>query len=95
MSKAISARIQRALRAHQAAEDPLSALDAARILREEAENLERKSVDVVRAAGMSWAKVGAVYGLTKQGAQQRFRRDPSDLVGPTEPSDAETGKPRT
>ena len=95
MSRAISVRIQRALRAHQAAGDPLAALNAARILREEAEKLERKSVDVVRAAGMSWSKVGDLYGLTKQGAQQRFRRDSSDPAGTTEPSDAKADGPRT
>lgn len=94
MSKTIPARIQRALRAHQAAGDPLAALDAARLLREEAENLERKSVDLVRAAGMSWSKIGALYGLTKQGAQQRFRRDSSGRAGPRQPKDAGADEPR-
>jgi hypothetical protein len=94
VSKTASARIQRALRAHQAAADPLAALDAARVLREEAEDLERKSVDAVRAAGLSWAKIGALYGLTKQGAQQRFRRDSSGRTDPTGPRDAGANKPR-
>ena len=83
MSKSISDRIQRALRAHQAAKDPLAALNAARTLREEAELLERNAVDTVRAAGTSWSKIGGLYGLTKQGAQQRFRRDPISGTGPT------------
>lgn len=81
----MSDRIQRALRAHQTARDPLAALNAARTLREEAEQLERKSVDIVRAAGTSWSKIGALYGLTKQGAQQRFKKDASS---PTEPGSA-------
>ena len=85
MTKGISDRIQRALRAHQAAKEPLAALDAARTLREEAELLERKAVDTVRAAGTSWSKIGGLYGLTKQGAQQRFRNDPVSRTGPTEP----------
>ena len=85
MSKNVPDRIQRALRAHQAAKDPLAALDAARTLREEAELLERRSVDNVRAAGTSWSKIGALYGLTKQGAQQRFRRDSSGPTGSTGP----------
>jgi hypothetical protein len=84
VSKNVPDRIQRALRAHQAAKDPLAALDAARTLREEAELLERRSVDNVRAAGTSWSKIGALYGLTKQGAQQRFRRDATP-TGSTEP----------
>ena len=82
MSRTESERIQRALRAHQAAADPLAALDAARTLREEAERLERRAVDGVRAAGMSWSKIGALYGLTKQGAQQRFRKEPSGGAAP-------------
>lgn len=28
---------------------------------------------LAREAGLSWTKIGAVYGLTKQGAQQRFK----------------------
>ena len=94
MSKNVSDRIQRALRAHQAARDPLAALEAARTLREEAEQLERDSVDSVRATGTSWSKIGALYGLTKQGAQQRFRRDPSHRTGPTDPGKAGTDDPR-
>lgn len=88
MSKTEADRIQRALRAHQAADDPVAALDAARMLREEAEQLERKSVDAVRATGTSWSKIGALYGLTKQGAQQRFRRESAARTGPVAPKDA-------
>ena len=47
------------------------------MLREEAERLERRAVEGVRAAGTSWSTIGALYGLTKQGAQQRFRKGPS------------------
>ncbi len=82
MSRAESDRIHRALRAHQTATDPLTALDAARVLREEAERLERRAVEGVRAAGTSWSTIGSLYGLTKQGAQQRFRKDPSGRTGP-------------
>lgn len=81
MSRTDSDRIHRALRAHQTAADPLAALDAARVLREEAERLERRAVDGVRAAGTSWSTIGALYGLTKQGAQQRFRKDRSGRTG--------------
>ena len=27
-----------------------------------------------RVAGRTWTEIGALYALTKQGAQQRFRR---------------------
>ena len=83
VSRTLTDRIQRALRAHQTAEDPLAALDAARVLREEAERLERRAVEGVRAAGTSWSKIGGLYGLTKQGAQQRFRKGPPAAPGPT------------
>ncbi|MCV7108085.1 hypothetical protein [Mycolicibacterium chitae] len=58
-----------------AATDPLSRLDAARQIRELAEALELAQVRAAREHGTSWSKIGATYGLTKQGAQQRFRAD--------------------
>jgi hypothetical protein len=30
-------------------------------------------VEAARKAGATWIEIGACYGLTKQGAQQRFR----------------------
>ncbi len=55
------------------ADDPLAAIDAVRVVREEAERLENELVRNARAQGISWSRIGALYGLTKQGAQQRFR----------------------
>lgn len=55
------------------ATEPLAHLDAVRRLRESADALERHLVREARAAGVSWSRIGALYGLTKQGAQQRFR----------------------
>lgn len=95
MSRSIPDRIKVALRAHQAAGDPLAALDAARVLREEAERLERTAVDAVRAAGTSWSKIGALYGLTKQGAQQRFRQELQRPVAATEAESAGVDGART
>lgn len=37
-----------------------------------AEKAEIKAVHDARAQGVSWRRIGEVYGLTKQGAQQRF-----------------------
>jgi hypothetical protein len=51
----------------------MSRLDAARRLREAAEELEAAQVEAARKAGATWIEIGASYGLTKQGAQQRFR----------------------
>lgn len=54
--------------------DPLAAVDSARRLREAADGLELSLVEQARDAGYTWKDIGALYGLTKQGAQQRFRR---------------------
>jgi hypothetical protein len=66
-------RISAALRALDLAGEPMSRLDAARVLREAAEELETAQVAAARKAGATWIEIGACYGLTKQGAQQRFR----------------------
>jgi hypothetical protein len=66
-------RILAALGALDAAEGPISRLEAARRLREAAEELETDQVEAARKAGATWIEIGACYGLTKQGAQQRFR----------------------
>ena len=42
-------------------------------MREAAEELEAAQVEAARKAGATWIEIGACYGLTKQGAQQRFR----------------------
>jgi hypothetical protein len=72
-SKGPVKRIFAALSALDAADGPISRLDAARRLREAAEELEAAQVDATRKAGATWNEIGACYGLTKQGAQQRFR----------------------
>jgi hypothetical protein len=66
-------RLAKALDDLAAAKQPTPRLDAARRLREAADRLEQAHVDAARAAGLTWAEIGAIYGLTKQGAQQRFR----------------------
>ena len=72
-SKSPAKRILAALGAFDAADGPISRLDAARRLREAADELEAAQVEVARKAGATWIEIGACYGLTKQGAQQRFR----------------------
>jgi hypothetical protein len=66
-------RILAALSAFDVADRPMSRLDAARRLREAAEELEAAQVEAARKGGATWLEIGACYGLTKQGAQQRFR----------------------
>jgi molybdenum cofactor biosynthesis enzyme len=68
-------RISAALGALDVADGPMSRLEAARRLREAAEELEAAQVEAARKAGATWIEIGACYGLTKQGAQQRFRAD--------------------
>src|SRR6202046_3673456 len=72
-SKSPVKRILAALSAFDVADRPMSRLDAARRLREAAEELEAAQVEAARKAGATWLEIGACYGLTKQGAQQRFR----------------------
>ena len=72
-SKSLAKRILAALGAFDAADGPISRLDAARRLREAADELEAAQVEAARKAGATWIEIGACYGLTKQGAQQRFR----------------------
>ncbi|GAA4555074.1 hypothetical protein [Pseudonocardia xishanensis] len=67
-----STRVQKALEALEAASTPLDALAAARELRHAAEDVERERAVEARAAGVSWTKIGALYGTSKQNAQQRF-----------------------
>jgi hypothetical protein len=66
-------RISAALGALDVADGPMDRLEAARRLREAAEELEAAQVEAARKAGATWIEIGACYGLTKQGAQQRFR----------------------
>jgi len=73
--------VQDALDQLESAIDEIGALDTARQLREHAEAVELEAVSAARRAGVSWSQLGRVYGLTKQGAQQRFR-------------DAVSGKPK-
>ena len=72
-SKSSVKRISAALGALDIADGPMSRLKAARRLREAAEELEAAQVEAARKAGATWIEIGACYGLTKQGAQQRFR----------------------
>ncbi len=72
-SKSPVRRITAALGALDVADGPISRLEAARQLREAAEELEAAQVEAARKAGATWNEIGACYGLTKQGAQQRFR----------------------
>lgn len=72
-SKSPVRRIAAALGALDVADGPISRLEAARHLREAAEELEAAQVEAARKAGATWNEIGACYGLTKQGAQQRFR----------------------
>ncbi|MFC4948258.1 hypothetical protein [Pseudonocardia sp. GCM10023141] len=66
-------QVRHALEAIESAPHPLGALAAARRLREAAEQLELAAAAQVRGNGGTWSEIGAVYGTTKQGAQQRFR----------------------
>ena len=69
-------RLDRAVEALRLIPEPLERLDAVRIARERLEALEADAVRDARAAGVTWKAIGGLYGLSKQGAQQRFRDVP-------------------
>jgi hypothetical protein len=66
-------RLQRALASLGSVADPLARLTEVRTALIALEALEASSVSDARATGATWSEIGAVYGLSKQGAQQRFR----------------------
>lgn len=86
-------RIFAALSALDLADRPMSRLDAARRLREAAEELETAQVEAARKAGATWMEIGACYGLTKQGAQQRFRAALNQAKAATEASRSKKTEP--
>ena len=92
-SKSPAKRIFAALGALDAADGPISRLHAARRLREAAEQLEAAQVQAARKAGATWIEIGACYGLTKQGAQQRFRAARNQAKAVTAPSPAKKAEP--
>ena len=70
---AYSKRIAKALATLAEVPDPLERLDAVRRVREAVERLEQEAAEEARAAGATWRRIGALYGVSKQAAQQRFR----------------------
>lgn len=72
--QAYAKRFSRVLQSLEAVPDPLRRLDMIRQHIDALEKLEASTVAAARASGVTWIEIGAVYGLSKQGAQQRFRR---------------------
>jgi len=68
-------RAREALGALEAVPDAVSTLDAARRLREAAEEIEQAAAADARWVGATWTEIGVLYGTTKQGAQQRFGKN--------------------
>jgi hypothetical protein len=92
-SKSPVKRIMAALGALDVADGPISRLEAARRLREAAEELEAAQVEAARKAGATWIEIGACYGLTKQGAQQRFRASRKQATAVTAASQSKKAEP--
>lgn len=70
---AVPRRFTKALASLADGGDPLARLAVIRAARRSAEALERETVREARAAGATWGEIGALYGVSKQAAQQRFR----------------------
>lgn len=57
-----------------AGEDPIDGLDAAARLRAQAEALEEVQVRRARLAGLTWAEIATVLGVSKQAVHRRYGR---------------------
>lgn len=90
---AYSKRIAKALAALAEVPDPMARLDAIRTVREAVERLEQQAAEAARADGATWKRIGELYGVSKQAAQQRFRRQPAHAVGGDGERAAEAGDP--
>jgi hypothetical protein len=66
--------VAKALSALGDVRDPLARLAAVRRALDGLEELEASTVADARAAGATWGEIGTIYGVSKQAAQQRFRR---------------------
>lgn len=75
-----SRRVAKALTALAALPDPLERLETIHDTRVALERLAQEAVDEARASGATWKQIGALYGISKQAAQQRFRRPASPPV---------------
>lgn len=74
-------------------ESALDELGASRTAREQAEERELAAVRTARQAGASWSRIGEIYGLTKQGAQQRFKQAVQQASSPQgQPAEAASEK---
>lgn len=73
LGKGTFKKLRQSLDAVQSASTPLEGLAAARQLREAAEALELAMVVEARRRRSTWTEIGAIFGTSKQGAQQRFR----------------------
>lgn len=51
---------------------PTATLDAARRVRQAAEDLEFAAIEHARQNGTTWTRIGVIYGTSKQAVQQRF-----------------------
>lgn len=67
--------VEEALRAVDAAGDPLEAAVASRAARAALEAWERALVADACAGGRSWEAVGRAFGLSRQAAWERYRGD--------------------
>ena len=67
-------RFDRAVHEMRDISDPLRRLEAVRRSLQALEELQAATVLEARKSGATWIEIGAMYGLTKQGAQQKFRR---------------------
>ncbi len=88
MAEPLPKPVAKALERLSQAPDPLSRLATIRTTQDALEQMARAAADEARAAGATWKQIGAIYGTSKQAAQQRFRRRPPAEPPPDGPGSA-------
>lgn len=81
-SRAVGRAVVELVSSLVAAGSDRSHLERARIaarIADEAERISRTEVMAAREDGATWAEVGEAFGVTRQGAHERFRTGPDGL----------------
>ena len=81
-SRAVGRAVVELVSSLVAAGSDRSHLERARIaarIADEAERISRTEVMAAREEGATWAEVGKAFGVTRQGAHERFRTGPDGL----------------
>jgi transposase len=83
-----ASRVEKAMdsKGSDGASDRLHTLAALVAARQDLEKAERELRRALRRQGVSWTRIGEVYGISRQAARIRFREDEEKPDGPPGPA---------